>query len=291
MTRRSRLRGRDRERGQAAVETALVAPMSVFMILGILQLGQMQQAHLLTEYAAFCAARAGIVHHGNPKTMKEAAFLALMPTFTRVYYEKDTLAQVIVKLKLYQQLGMRAYLTAEAAKWEDFAQVDKQRADALGILAAESFDFIKVDILAPTDSGRYSSIGRNVKPGTQSQEIDFDDVSSEQAVASNVVSIRLTYYYLMRVPFANWVIHNIWTAHRAGVDLLPREAIGQRSADNLVEAYSTSAGGAVLTGAASGESPELRTLRLLNLAGLYVIPLKTTYTMRMQSNQFQKFMP
>jgi hypothetical protein len=277
-------------RGQAVVETALTMPLSVFLILGILQIGLMQQAHLLTEYAAFQAARAGVVHHGDVNQMKDAAFLSLMPTFTLVYTD-NTLANVIAQLTSYERLGMQAYLTAEAAKWEDFAQVDKTPGAALAILQANHFDFIQIQIVLPSGSARYDTFGADVDPPNPGPEIDFDDVSSAGAIDSNLLSIRLTYYYVMRVPLANWVIHNAFVAQQAGVALTRGELLDQRSADDLVEQLSTGAGGAALTAAAANVSEELQTLRLLSVAGLYVVPLRANYTIRMQSNQFQKFMP
>ena len=46
------------ESGQVAVEAALIMPLMVFMALGIIQLTMIQHAKLMTEYAAYQAARA-----------------------------------------------------------------------------------------------------------------------------------------------------------------------------------------------------------------------------------------
>ena len=43
------------------METALVLPVFVFLILGLLQMGLMSHARVLTKYAAFKAVRAGAV--------------------------------------------------------------------------------------------------------------------------------------------------------------------------------------------------------------------------------------
>src|SRR5688500_4861563 len=80
----------DRQSGQAAVESALVLPLMVFMVLGILQLTLIQQAKLMTEYAAYQAARAGSVWNGSAERMHDAALVALLPTIHRT----DDLAQV-----------------------------------------------------------------------------------------------------------------------------------------------------------------------------------------------------
>ncbi|MBL8950496.1 MAG: pilus assembly protein, partial [Myxococcaceae bacterium] len=68
------------ERGQTAIEAALVMPLMVFLTLGILQLTMLQQARLMTEYATYQAARAGIVWNGSNERMHDAAVMALLPT-------------------------------------------------------------------------------------------------------------------------------------------------------------------------------------------------------------------
>ncbi len=70
--------------GQAAVETAIVAPAMVFLLLGILQLTLAQQARLQLDYAAFAAARSGAVWNMDPKRMTRTALAALLPTLSRV---------------------------------------------------------------------------------------------------------------------------------------------------------------------------------------------------------------
>jgi hypothetical protein len=69
--------------GQAAVETALTLPLTLFIVLGTLQLFMMLQARLMTEHAVFEATRAGALSSGNCTRMKHAALLTLLPTFTR----------------------------------------------------------------------------------------------------------------------------------------------------------------------------------------------------------------
>src|SRR3954466_2176325 len=70
-------------RGQTAVETALVLPLCIFLLLGIVQLALMQQARLMTDYAAGEAARAGVVWSGSAERMRDAATFALLPTLGR----------------------------------------------------------------------------------------------------------------------------------------------------------------------------------------------------------------
>jgi hypothetical protein len=58
-------------------------PLMVFFALGLVQLTMLQQAKLFTEYAAYQAARAGIVWNGSNERMHDAALLALAPTLGR----------------------------------------------------------------------------------------------------------------------------------------------------------------------------------------------------------------
>src|SRR5438445_167977 len=53
------------ESGGAAVEAAIILPAMLVLLLCAIQIAQLQQARVMAEYAAFNAARAGIVQNGN----------------------------------------------------------------------------------------------------------------------------------------------------------------------------------------------------------------------------------
>ncbi len=78
---RRAIRGRG-PRGQIAVETAIVMPLFLFIILGLLQLGLMHQAHLMTKYASYKATRAGSLSRGDKEVMRHAALAVLLPMTT-----------------------------------------------------------------------------------------------------------------------------------------------------------------------------------------------------------------
>lgn len=80
------------ERGQAAVEAALTLPLTVFLILGTLQLFLMLQARLMVEHAAYRATRAGAVSQGSCKRMLDAAITLVLPTFAQTS-DQTSLAQ------------------------------------------------------------------------------------------------------------------------------------------------------------------------------------------------------
>ena len=77
----SRLAG-DRD-GQAAVESAMVLPLSLFVILGTLQVAMMQQARMLADYAAYKGARAASVGRLECEGINKAEIAALVPTLGR----------------------------------------------------------------------------------------------------------------------------------------------------------------------------------------------------------------
>src|SRR3954466_8849144 len=80
----------EREDGQAVVEAALVLPAMIFLLLLTIQLTQLQRARILADYAAFAAARTGIVFNGDPGKVKDAATLAMLPSYGRTDNLMDT---------------------------------------------------------------------------------------------------------------------------------------------------------------------------------------------------------
>ena len=71
----------DRESGQAVIESALTLPLTLFLLLGTLQLFLLLQARVLTEYALFRAVRVGSTNSAHCRPMMDAAVLALLPAF------------------------------------------------------------------------------------------------------------------------------------------------------------------------------------------------------------------
>jgi hypothetical protein len=164
------------EHGQALVEAALVLPSMILLLLGAVQLTQLQQARLLAGYAAFAAARAGAVMNGDPEKMREAAALALLPAF-----------------------GPTASLAEMGRTLVRFKAEDA----ALERLGLRQLD---LEVRNPVRSD-FRALGQHL----DGKEIDFDDVRP-QAAAANLLSLRLRYLYELKVPFANRVLQEIWLA-------------------------------------------------------------------------------
>lgn len=268
------------ESGQVAVETALAMPLMVALALGILQLASLQQARVLTEYAAFCAARAGIVWSGSNERMHDAALVALLPTLGRTDEPK--------------QLGE----TWQAAQRLD---AELQRALIGGLEerlppvfeAANLLGMVRVDTLSPAG---HPEIGRiwNVPGGAAWQELDLDgpdsypespqleshlarfydptrkDASQDAYRRATVLTVRLRYLYELRVPFANGLLFASWFATSAGRGLHPEQGLATLTSREREALWALAAG--------SGG------------ARRFFIPLTATYSLRMQSNFHRKWL-
>jgi hypothetical protein len=173
------------ESGQAMVEAALILPAMLVLILCTIQIAQVQQARVLVEYAAFNAARAGVVQNGNAGEggtsgpMHDAAALSLLPAAGRT----DDLGWV-------------------ARTWAAFRARE-------GASRAAGLPIVTVSVLNPRRAD-FHRFGQHLG----GSEIDFDDVRP-QAVDANLLSIRVRYLVELHVPFANKLVHSLWLARRA----------------------------------------------------------------------------
>src|SRR5699024_9728327 len=92
--RRGALRGGDgegplrRASGQAAVETALVMPLAVFMVLGLLQLFMVLQARVLAQYAVGRAVRMGALNFGSCAAMQQTAIAIMFPAIDPAFAKR-----------------------------------------------------------------------------------------------------------------------------------------------------------------------------------------------------------
>lgn len=254
------------ESGQAVVEAAIILPALIFLLLCTIQLTQLQQARMMVEYAAYTAARAGIVQNGNngksngisDGPMHEAAVLSILPTFGRT----DSLAAI--------------------AK----TRIDFQRDEA--ILKGFGLSQVRVAVLNPTVAS-FGLYGQHLN----GKELDFDDVRPEVTPAT-LLSIQVRYLYEMRVPFANKLLQTIWLASKIGGggglrswqgwDWTAPKVGSQRGRDAVAASRAIAAGTTVADG-----TPEGLPLAAFVAAGAgnrYFMPVDAWYTMRMQSNPY-----
>ncbi|MCY1075211.1 TadE/TadG family type IV pilus assembly protein [Archangium lansingense] len=164
-----------RESGQATVEAALTLPLTLFLLLGTLQLFLLLQARALTEYAAFRAVRTGSVKHGDCEAMTHAALGVLLPVFART----DSPAALGAAFRIHRD--NRYHARQDAGHTGSIVWIARERPLRTAIPAneEESFD----------DVNRYARL---------------DDVVRLEA--------RLVFWFPMRIPFANWVLGRMFLA-------------------------------------------------------------------------------
>lgn len=296
------------EEGQALVESALVIPLMTFMILGIVQLAMVQHARIMTEYAAFNAARAGIVWNADPFIMENAAIISLLPANDGLIKEADIgnptqmLKRILQRALLYQmnrRLPQAVEMIRGAAddiisqipiggkKGQEILSDGADKLIDAGAKAAEAAltsaigkalgsdedRLVRVELLSPS-SADMTALGGN-------QEIDFDEFNKRDA---NRLTIRVRFMYMMRIPFANWIIHNAWMAGRAGQKLYG--AVWNAQTQENETGFRDVAD---YKGPSSGDYAErdLQVAAELSKNGVYMIPLTASYTMRMQSNPYR----
>lgn len=169
---------RRRESGQAAVESALVLPLTVFMILGTLQLFLVLQARMVTEHAIMRSVRAGSVHFGSCTAMRDAAIVSLLPS-------------------------IGAFLNPVmpgGTPGAKFANAYQMRANNRYVPRYDGGHDQKIIWL-----WRLSPLRNQLDP----TEDDFDDPEG----GGYTLEGRLTYFYAMHIPFANWVMSKMFLAH------------------------------------------------------------------------------
>ncbi|ADO76151.1 conserved uncharacterized protein [Stigmatella aurantiaca DW4/3-1] len=171
-----------RESGQAAVEAAIILPLFVFLMLGILQIGLMHQARLMTKYAAYRAVRAGAIHNAKTDEMERAALAVMLPLVS----EAKSGGEVIKPINSASDFS---------TKWTTGGVSKNEMPDA-------KMKYVEVVTCGPLkeDAGG-------------GEEVDFDDPkiagqAGWRESQRTKLRIQATFNYRMPIPFANWVIHS-----------------------------------------------------------------------------------
>jgi hypothetical protein len=307
---RRRTRG---QRGQVMVETAIVLSILVFVILGALQVALIGHGRIMTEYAAYNAARAGIVHNANWNVMRNAAMISTLPLYRRT----DTALEL---LRTWAEIKAAAEIT-EAID-TGVGTLERLGGDLLGVEiggVAQDVSLIEVRVTSPNrdafrDAQAWMRQQETKATGIDSQapleypegynEIDFDDVmllKDHPEVGRLAVEVRVL--YPLKIPLANKLLFELWLAQLL---LNTREIRSDITEWAQLRGRITRGGGSgqyvdEAVEAADGEGPvddffttrqwvkETRTLRwVAQRHGIYLIPLYATYAMQMQSNMFEK---
>jgi hypothetical protein len=248
--------------GQAAVETAIVMPMFVFLLAGLMQMTLLYQSRSLVKYAAYRAARAGALNHACEEKMRKAALSVLLPVtaYNDSYQKTNSTGSY---LGAYFKTGMlNRYLKAP------------------------QIPIVQVRICGPLE--KFVKTGNTMKPSAN--EVDFDDprnvwVSSggkAQRLADferTKLRIQVKFFQQMIIPFANSIIFRSWMGLRLTEVVRMNSGMNPFSSGKNSLSYDQGA----------GNRPKVEDMGLLLSASMmkrYFMPLYANYTFRMQSNFF-----
>lgn len=240
MRRRSR-----RESGQAAVETAIVMPLFVFIVLGLLQLGLMHQARLMAKYAAYKATRAGAINSAKLDVMQRAAAAVLVP-FMAVGGKQ-------------QELSLKASQSDYVNSWNRAKN--------------NINDWVAVSICSP---GSSQNNGRDFDRGDQfygGGRVSWEDQSATR------LNVQVVFYYRLPIPFANGVLW--WVTHgQENAELRRTLRIGVKQAESWKDGSpSMNSGPGTI-----GKQQSIAAFKSKADSGEYIMPIRTSYGMRMHSN-------
>ncbi|MFT3709599.1 MAG: pilus assembly protein [Archangium sp.] len=251
-----------RQSGQAAVETAIVMPLFVFTVLGIMQLSLLHQARLLTKYAAYKAARSGAINRASMDVMERAAISVMLPMITRETPIANGSGGEQPQYGLYKISDAQEFVR----NYKDVA--DQRRNESAGRQGSAPKKLIEVTVCHPLS-------------GDLTAQKDFDDpdtnnnMSDWKAFENSKLSIQVTTYLHLIVPFANAFIW--WSA---------RGKFSQQRADTMKSLR-------METDSANSENTDrknfngqytLRDLEQEAERGSYIIPVRASYSYRMHSN-------
>ncbi len=246
-----------KDAGQAAVEAALTLPLFMFVLLGTLQLALMHQARLLTKYAAYKAVRVGAMTSADLAKMERAALAVLVPTISNTGNSK----------------GVR--VVNNIASGGDFASTFSQMSQNI-MLDAAGMKYVEIMICSPTkellgggdehdfdsESATGSAAGRQGGPMQREGWREFD---------RGRLAIQVTYNYRMIIPFADMVLYLIATGQEKA-DLLWALKLGKLHQQSQQAIQQHAARAAKYNSAAQ--------------MGLYLMPIRANYVMRMHSSLF-----
>ncbi len=262
-----RMRRTRRSRGQVVVETAIVMPVFVFLILGLLQLGLMHHARVMAKYASYKAVRAGSVNRGEKDVMEKAALAVLVPVLGRdstagAPHKSDSTGAYDTawnNLKTNDQGGGLKFVEVivcnpKRSQIGQNANFDDAR-DAMGQGPAATPEPPDPDDPAPPTPPALPQPGVGSAPGL-----------GWQGFNSSKLQIQITVYYRMYIPFANWMVWRLAVGEETGSPKKQRWLGWKKDPNN----------------------PEAKTLKdkLMGMANQkkYIMPIRTSYAMRMQSN-------
>ncbi len=252
-----------RESGQAAVEAALTLPLVLFVMLGTLQLFMMFHGRIVTQLAAYRAARAGSVSHGNCNRMVSAAVLQLLPAI-HPFLAANTPGgtpggKLAYTWKQYCGGGVSPF-----ACNDKYASAITINDGGRSVPATGAVVWVLRRI-----AGRQNIVGS----GGQDTEFDQAPSGGPGGSSSMRMETELIFWFPMKIPFANWVmakmVESYWSIQTYGA----QNPLMMTQTANWSDATQPPG----LPGAVLGEM-QSRMAR-----GEYVFPITATFGMRMMT--------
>lgn len=225
------------------METAIVMPLFLFIILGLLQLGLLHQARVMAKYAAYKAARVGSIHNAKLDSMRRAALAIVLP-----YSGRRT---------------TDSFYNATPAQfgnsWRSAASQNQNGGNDR---------ILEVTICDPVGNVRG----------------DFDDPAGDmgssrggwQGFNKGRLSVQVTFFHQMVIPFVNAVIWHVVNGTEQA-ELMRTLRMGDKQRPNYFKFGAT------------GGSRTISSLKPLADRHVYVMPIRASWSMRMQSNFLQRY--
>ncbi len=159
------------EAGQAAVESALTLPLTVFLVLGTLQLFMLMQARVMAQYAVGRAAKMGAVNHANCNAMVKSALLVVMPAIDSSW-ARGAGKGARYAAAVSSHLGNRYLGASDGNRTGPIVWIDRVRPPA--------------GRLAPDDEEELWNLPEPQGP-------------------DRALELRMVFWAPLKIPFANWV--------------------------------------------------------------------------------------
>lgn len=258
------------------VESAIVLPLTVFMILGLLQLGLLQQGRAMAKYGAYKAARAGALHSAKMKVMENAALAVLLPVIGykvnggEVYNRTRNSSDI---KSAWNRMRNNEHSDGDGLKVVNIriCTPNKQILSASG-----SVDFDDLKAMNPAQSDLGAKDEPPPEPGAD-DPTPSQPTESWKALDKGKLSVQVTLNYRLVIPFANMVIWNIVRADQISDQLLLVTRMGSTK-NGPVEGLRKK------KGTANDTNDE--DINKLGKSGKYFLPIRASFAMRMMSNLF-----
>jgi hypothetical protein len=194
--------GRRRQRGASIAEFVVVAPFALLVVMGLIQLGLMFVAKQIVNEATFVAARAGTVQNGRIDPMRAELIKALVP-----FYQDSTDTNSLTRVGA-------AYVSAKL--------------DLLPLPAP--FNNLDIAVLNPTpdafaDFGLTDSHNQTYIPNDSLEYRDYTRRGQRSRLSiqdANILKIRVTYAYRLKVPLMRIVFKSVMCGFDSGVNAFGR---------------------------------------------------------------------